>query len=219
VTDDPEPTDPGKWEVFLYTAGERSPDLTEAEAGFDINYGRAEDLQIAVDLPIGYSSGGEQRIGRGDIEVGLKYRFVHEDEQGILPDISIYPAIGTPTGDSAFSSGKFTLFVPLWAQKNVGKWHLFGGGGWGLHPGNGNRDYWLTAVALTRDVSDKLSVGGELYRQTADEAGGQGFTRVGIGAHYRVGPKWALLASVGRGLEHPRETGQTTFYIGMQFAN
>jgi hypothetical protein len=219
VTDDPEPTDPGKWEVLFYTAGERSAGLTEAEAGFDINYGLAENLQIAVDLPVGYSSGSEQRIERGDIEVALKYKFVHEDEHGIVPDISIYPAIGTPTGSSAFSSGTFTLFLPLWAQKNIGKWHLFGGGGWGLNPGDGNRDYWLTGVGVTRDVSDKLSIGGELYHQTADEVGGFGFTRVGIGAQYQIRPKWAMLASVGRGLEHPRETGRTTFYIGLQFAN
>ena len=46
VTDDPEPTDLGKWEIYGFGDGTRFAHSTEAATGFDINYGAAKDLQL-----------------------------------------------------------------------------------------------------------------------------------------------------------------------------
>ena len=39
VTDDPVPTDRGRWEVYAFAAGAHGPDGTGGQAGLDLNYG------------------------------------------------------------------------------------------------------------------------------------------------------------------------------------
>ena len=39
LTDDPEPTDTGHWEIYAFTAGEGRRSTLDADAGIDLNYG------------------------------------------------------------------------------------------------------------------------------------------------------------------------------------
>ena len=54
VTDDPQPTDVGHWEIYAFATGaEASGDLA-GEAGLDINYGAANDLQVTSVIPASF---------------------------------------------------------------------------------------------------------------------------------------------------------------------
>ena len=62
------------------------------------------------------------------------------------------------TRDRRFGTGRVRLLLPMWAQKDFGPWSLFGGGGYMINPGAGNRDFWQSGVALTRQVTPRPQV-------------------------------------------------------------
>lgn len=219
-TDDPIPPEPGKWEVYAFGRGERFAHATEAEAGFDINYGAARDLQLTVGIPIGYDSSGtgHTRAGFGDVEVGAKYIFVHEDDNERGINVAFYPTVTLPTGERAFTSGKATGFFPLWAQKDIGPWSVFGGGGYTINPGAGNKDFWSGGIAVTRDVAPRLNIGAETYFESKTEIGGKFLAGAGLGLEYDLTEHWALLASGGPILSHRSENGKYHFYLSLAFA-
>jgi hypothetical protein len=197
LTDDPEPTDTGHWEIYapLAEASERGSDH-EGSLGVELNYGAAPNLQLTVGLPVAYvhdSSGF--RWGRGDLELSAKYRFYHDEARGL--SIAIFPGITLPTARRGLGNSKATAFLPIWAQLDKGAWSLFGGGGYALNPGPGNRDYWTGGVAVTRQLSKALLLGLEADRQGPDSIGGRASTSLGAGAILRLKPPFRLLASGG----------------------
>lgn len=216
VTDDPEPTEPGHWEIYAFASGAESRLEAEGEAGLDINYGAATDLQFTAVLPIAYQNEDRARAGLGDIELAVKYRFLHQREGSAAPDVSFFPAITLPTARRAFGSGRVQVFLPLWAQKDFGRWSLFGGGGYQINPGRGSRDYWVLGIALSREITDRLSVGAELFHETPEEVGDRAFTGASVGATYRVAGPYSVLFSVGPGLQNRREEGRYTFYAALK---
>ncbi len=77
-----------------------------------------------------------------------------------------------PTASRRFGTGRVRLLLPVWAQKDFGPWSLFGGGGYMINPGAGNRDFWQSGVALTRAVTPRLSLGGEIAHEGPDAVAG-----------------------------------------------
>lgn len=94
-------------------------------------------------------------------------------------------------------AGRVTGLLPVWAQKDFGPWSVFGGGGYAINPGAGNRNYWTGGVALTRTFGERLLVGVEVDRQGADTVGGRASTSLGLGAIYDLPGPLRLLASGG----------------------
>jgi len=71
VTDDPEPTDYGHFEIYTFANGTDTRDGVGGEAGIDFNYGAAPDLQLTAVVPIGYdkSQGTDISISLGNVEL------------------------------------------------------------------------------------------------------------------------------------------------------
>ena len=73
LTDDPEPTDTGHWEIYapLFEAEGAGGDVDGA-VGAEINYGAAPDLQLTVGIPIAFARDARGRqLGAGDIEASI----------------------------------------------------------------------------------------------------------------------------------------------------
>ena len=62
-------------------------------------------------------------------------------------------------------------FIPIWLQKDFGDWTTYGGGGYWINPGPGNRNYWFAGWLLQRQVTKQLALGAEVFHQTASMAG------------------------------------------------
>ncbi|AZI35773.1 hypothetical protein NT2_10_01140 [Caenibius tardaugens NBRC 16725] len=197
MTDDPEPTDTGHWEIYapLIEASGQGKNV-EGSVAAEINYGAAPDVQITIGLPMAYThdSAGMQ-WGAGDAAVSVKYRFFHDEDAGL--SIAAFPGITLPTGTNGMGSGKVTALLPLWGQKDFGPWSLFGGGGYAINPGHDNRNYWTGGIALSRQMTPRLLIGIEASRQGADKVGGSGSTSLGIGLIYNVKGPFRLLLSGG----------------------
>jgi hypothetical protein len=197
LTDDPVPTDTGHWEIYAFTAGEGHRSTFDADAGVDLNYGPVEGVQLTSTLPLSFSHDPLEgwRSGTGDVEIGVKYRFFHDEQRGL--SAAIFPRVILPTSTLA-ADGKTRFLLPLWVGKDfAGGTSLFGGGGYMINPGPGNRDFWQAAVALTHDLSDKVSVGAEVAHQGSDTATGTPQTRAGVGSIVKLSGPYALLFSAG----------------------
>jgi hypothetical protein len=216
ITDDPEPTDLGHWEVFAYATGVHTAGDLAGEAGADINYGAAKDLQLNLVVPAVFDTAGGTAAGLGVLQAAAKYRFLHQDKTGWLPDVAIYPRLFIPTARGRFASTRPNLFLPVWGEKDLGPWSVFGGGGYQLNPGPDNRNFWFSGLAVTRDVTTRLNLGVEVYHQTREALDGKDFTGANLGVIYRVTDHWALMASGGPGLQNAANGGQWDFYFALQ---
>jgi hypothetical protein len=213
VTDDPEPTDTGHWEDRVFVSGTNLAGETAGQAGFDINYGAAKDLQLTLIAPLDYDTAAPDRIGAGDLQLSVKYRFAHQSDTSWLPDISVFPQVNLPTASGHFGDGRVSFFLPIWAEKDVGPWSTFGGGGYDINPGPGDRNYWLVGWALTRKITDRLQLGGEIYHQTSTGIGQLSTTVADLGFIYQLTTHFAFMASGGPSLQ---TRGQSAFYAALQ---
>lgn len=215
VTDDPAPTEYRHFEVYGFTGGTDAAGGTGGAAGIDFNYGAAPDLQLTVVVPWEYDvpAHGAGVAGIGNIELAAKYRFLHQEDFGW--DVAIFPRIFLPSVSHDLGDGHASLLVPLWVGKDFGDWSTFGGGGCALSNGGGSQDYCLAGWALTRRITQRLRVGAEIYRQTADTKGGLASAGVGAGAVYDISEISHLTVSVGPGIENAPSTGRLSWYVAI----
>jgi hypothetical protein len=124
-TDDPIPVDYHHGEIYLFSTGTRDSDGTGGVGpALEFNYGILPDTQFHVIAPMAYDAPRDEasHFGYGDTEIEVKYRLVHETD--VLPAIGVFPLLEIPTGDQdkGLGNGKAQFFLPLWLQKDFGKW-------------------------------------------------------------------------------------------------
>ncbi len=208
-TDDPVPTDTGKWEVLAFGGVEGIASEFHGSSGFDINYGAAPNVQLTTTILMDFEHGEASRVGVGDAEIGLKYRFYNDEAAGF--SLAVFPRVILPTSGPNFGSGLVSMRLPLWAQKDFGKWSLFGGGSYTTNPGDGNRGFWSAGAVLTRNFSDRVSMGLEVNHEGPAVDGGTGVTAVQVGGVYKLSEPLSLEFAVGPGFE---DRGGPTHYYG-----
>ncbi len=216
VTDDPEPVAYRHWEFYLAMQNEVTSNGSAGTAPhFEVNFGAAPNLQLHLIAPLAYSrpTGGPTAYGLGDVELGAKLRFVEESES--IPMVGTFPQIELPFGSESrgLGAGHLRAFLPVWLQKSFGPWMSYGGGGYWINPGAGNRDYWSVGWLVQRQVSKLASVGGEVFYTTPDRVGGDGNLRFNVGLVLDFNDHHHFLASAGRSI-----SGDTLFqsYLSYQ---
>ncbi len=228
-TDDPEPVDYQHIEMFGYSNGAHVGAETSGGAlAVDFNYGAAPNLHLHIGPATAFDAtlGGPPRFGFGDTEMGAKYRFIEEDKDGARPEAAFYPLIELPTGNQqrGLGAGFFRAFLPLWIGKNFGDWFTYGGGGYWLNQNArfGDRNYWYAGWTLQKKVTANLTLGGEIFYQTAGSVAlptnlpspdNLGFNLGGI---YDLDEHNHLLFSAGRGLLHAPQTNLFSWYAAWQ---
>lgn len=203
LTDDPEPTERHHWEIYgPLLEGEGRGGAFDGSAGVELNYGAARDVQVTVGLPwaIGHDAAGWH--GGGDIGVSVKYRVLNMPGSGI--QVALFPAVTLPTARRGFGARRVTALLPVWVQKDVGPWSIFGGGGYALNPGSGNRHYWTGGAAVARSFGDRALLGIEVRLQGRDSSDGRASTSLGIGGTVTISCHLRLLASGGPTFEDKR---------------
>ncbi len=215
-TDDPEPVDYHHWEFYV------SSHSTHDDGGwagtlphFEVNYGIFENVQLHAITPLAYSSPvqGANTYGFGDAELGIKFRFVHEGKS--MPMIGVFPLVELPTGSETrnLGNGKAQIFLPVWLQKSFGKWQTYGGSGYWINPGTDKKNWWYFGWQVSRQFSEKMNIGIELYHSTPADLLSSDETRFNVGLVYDFTEKHHLLFSAGRGINGPVKA---RIYLGYQ---
>lgn len=231
LTDDPEPVEYQKWEINNYVSSVFAKGASySAIPASDINYGIHPDVQAHVNVALAASStsGAGKDYGPADFELGVKYRFLDNKAENWWPQLAIYPLLDLPTGDPSrgLGTGRVHAFLPVWAQKDFGKWTIYGGGGYWINPGPGNRDYWFTGGVLLYQLTKSLQLGAELYHETPSSTNAPGTpgypigtrdtTGFNLGGAYDLDKAYHVLFSAGRALENPVASNEFSLYVALR---
>lgn len=223
ITDDPEPPEYLHWEAIIFSEGTPSTGGINGVVppSCDCNYGGLPNVQLHFQpgMAIARQSGIPLQWGLGDTEFGLKYRFIEQDSNDWVPSVAVYPKLEAPTGGAArgLGTGRTHAFIPLWLQKDIGDWTTFGGGGYWLNPGSGNKDFWFAGWVLERKITGNLTLGAELFYQTPDKIGGSQWTGFNIGGIYDYTDHCHFLFSFGKVLERPKNSNEFLWYMGLEW--
>jgi hypothetical protein len=215
-TDDPEPVEYRHWEAYVASQGSFDRDETSLTAPhIELNYGVFPNIQIHLIAPFQYvkPEGEPSHYGYADMELGAKFRFIQETD--LYPQVGAFPIVILPTGDKdkGLGSGDIQAFLPIWVQKSWGSWKMYGGGGYWINPGTGNRNYWFFGWDAQRDISNFFTLGVEIFYQSPSEAGGESSTGFNVGAIINFNDLHHLLLSAGRDFSNHNNA---SFYAGYQ---
>jgi hypothetical protein len=218
VTDDPEPTDTGHWENYLYSQGASTASQSlRAQAGIEINYGAAENTQLSWSVPLNPNPGpGGMGVVWAPFGGGVKYRFIQEDEDGWRPQVGFFPQVFIPVGPLN-RGAPVTELLPIWMQKTVGKWQAFGGAGYTFNSGTGNRNFAIYGAALQYQLTEDFSVGGELFGQTSDSVHDRAATAAGVAAQYDFNKLWHVVGSLNTGVVAASQSDRLSYNIALKW--
>jgi hypothetical protein len=176
-TDDPEPIDYKHYEFYTFANSDGTGIETDTEGpALEFNWGALPNVHLHIIIPaagilpankasLAPISIGPRVYGLGDIETGIKYRFVQETKH--RPMIGTFTMIELPTGnyDRGLGVGKTWFKLPLWLQKSWGPWTTYGGGGETVISGKveGYRNFPFAGWLLQRDLGKKLTLGTEAF--------------------------------------------------------
>lgn len=215
--DDPDTPGAGKWEINFASTMERRSDLWEFKPLLDLNYGWGERAQLKLKprLVVLDPPGEGTRAGAGNIQFGVKWRFLDEDEHRLA--MSFYPqADFNPPGRSVargLVDDGHDLFLPFQLARTFGRTRLYADGGYNWR--EGREDEWIFGIAAEHPVSDRFRLMGEL-RDIAERDFGDHELFFNAGFKWKLHEYWTLLAAAGRTLHEPRERAAVFSYLGLQ---
>jgi hypothetical protein len=203
------------WEAYLFSTVETMRKQTDVMGpAFEFNAGPLPNLQVHIIIPLVYASSADasSAYGLGDIEFGVKYRFIQETDH--WPMVGIYPMIEIPTGDAdrGLGNGRTWWRLPLWLQKSWGAWTTYGGAGYVVNPAPKQQNYWFGGWLLQRDLGERLTLGGEIFAQGKSSDDIPSFAVLNLGGILKITPNFQLLFSGGRSFAGGRNT---VGYLGL----
>jgi hypothetical protein len=101
-------------------------------------------------------------------------------------------------------------------QKSWGPWTSYGGGGYWINPGEGNRNWVYAGWLLQRDFSKAVTLGGELFHRTSDTDGGESADGFNVGGQINFNEHTHFLFSAGRDFSGPN---RFTRYLALQWTS
>jgi hypothetical protein len=225
-TDDPEPIDYRNYELYTFaTSDGTSIETDTAGPAIEFNYGALPNVHLHIIVPMAAilpsnnprylpAGTGPNEFGIGDIETGVKFRFIQESKY--RPMVGTFTMFELPTGDSrrGLGVGKVWYRLPIWAQKSFGPWTTYGGVGETVVPATGYKNFTYGGWLVQRDIGKKLTLGTEVFAHGAEGIATpqtKAATLVDVGGYYYFrNPGFQLLFCYGH-----TAVGQTENYAYM----
>jgi hypothetical protein len=222
-TDDPEPILFRNYEFYTFANSDGTRVETDTEGpAVEFNWGALPNVHLHIIIPASAISPsnnpsfapagvGPRAFGIGDIEMGIKYRFVQETKH--RPMVGTFVMFELPSGNAqrGLGVGKTWYKLPLWVQKSFGPWTTYGGGGETVIRGvPGYRDYPFAGWLVQRDLGKKWTLGTEVFYhgpQGLATAQTRPATLLDIGGYYKFrDPGFQLLFCYGHTAVGQKET-------------
>jgi hypothetical protein len=174
-TDDPVPVDLHHYEFYIFGGADGTPaEMDSLGPAFEFNWGALPRVQLHAILPWGViapsnnpiylpAGTGPKAFGLTDVELGAKIAFIKEGRH--MPQIGSFTMFEMPTGnyEKGLGVGKVWYKLPIWFQKNYGKWLFDGGGGYQVVPQADYRDFPYTGWLVKRELSEQWELGAEVF--------------------------------------------------------
>jgi hypothetical protein len=200
-TDDPLPIDYRNYEFYTFATSDGTGIETDtAGPAIEFNYGALPNVHLHIIVPaaavfpsnsVRYApvGVGPNTYGLGDIELGVKFRFIQESKY--VPMVGTFTMVEVPTGDShrGLGVGKTWYRLPLWLQKSFGPWTTYGGAGETIVPQAAYRNFTYGGWLLQRDIGKKLTLGTEVFSHGKEGLAApqtKSSTLVDLGGYYYI---------------------------------
>ena len=228
-TDDPVPVDLHHYEFYIFGSADGTPvEMDSVGPAFEFNWGAVPRVQLHAVLPWGvigprnnpiYAPAGQGPtvFGLTDMELGAKIAYIKESKH--IPQIGTFTMFEMPAGnyDKGLGVGKVWYKLPIWLQKNFGKWLIDGGAGETVVPQTDYHNFPYGGLLVKKELSEHLELGAEIFAH-----GGEGIatpqtkasTMIDAGGyyHFKHNPHEQFLFCYGHSV-----AGQTEnyAYVGM----
>jgi hypothetical protein len=220
ITDDPGTPGDGRWEINIVSSMEKTRVNRSFEAPLlDINYGVGRNLQLKFEVPwlVLHSSEDEPKGGLGNMNVGVKWRFMDEDEDGI--DLSVYPQMefksSTESVEGGLSEPAPQFLIPVQALHTFGPVELVGEVGYNIVKHGPNETFY--GVAAGGNVSRRVELLGELFGSSENHFHENELV-FNIGSIVEINRKVNLVFAVGRTIINEADEGPGYLAtVGVQF--
>ena len=215
LTDDPGTPGAGRWEVNVAFTLDRTSAGREIGAPLvDANYGWGERVQLKLEMPwVVVSDDLGTRSGIGNPLLGVKWRFLDEDNAGVA--VSTYPQLGfnlvSASADRGLVERETSFLLPLSAVKRIGPVSLDVEAGRLFRTGGG---FWVWGVAIGHDFG-KVEALAELFGTPGPQAADRQMV-VNLGGRFRMGEHATLLLSVGGSVYDAEGPHHAVAYLGLQ---
>lgn len=228
-TDDPVPVDFKHYEFYIFGTADGTPvEMDSTGPAFEFNWGAVPRVQLHAILPWGSinpsnnavylpAGTGPSAFGLTDMELGAKIAYIKEKKY--FPQVGTFTMFEVPTGnyDKGLGVGKVWYRVPMWFQKNIGKWLLDGGAGETIVDRAGYRDFAYGGFLLKYTFGERLEFGGEIFSHGKEgfaAAQTQPSTMIDLGGYYHFphNPNEQLLFCYGHSILDQTENYA---YLGM----
>ncbi len=227
-TDDPEPVDFHHYEFYVFgNADGTGVEMDTVGPAAEFNWGILPNTQFHLVVPLAAivpsneakyapSGTGPSEFGLGDIEIGVKYRYLKETKH--RPMIGTFTMLEVPSGNSnlGLGVGKVWAKLPVWVQKSFGPWTTYGGVGEQIVPQTGYNNFTYGGWLLQRDIGKKWTLGGEVFSHGAEGIATpqiRASTLVDFGGYYYIrNPGFQVLFSYGHSVAGLPETYA---YVGL----
>jgi hypothetical protein len=187
------------YEFYIFGAADGTPvEMDSVGPAFEFNWGALPHIQLHAILPFGVaaplnhpayapSGAGPTEFGLTDMELGAKIALIKESKH--VPQIGTFTMLEIPTGndDKGLGVGKVWYKLPIWLQKNFGKWTFDGGAGYTVVPQTGYRNFPYTGWLLKKELNKRLELGAEVFahgREGPAAPQTQASTMVDLGGYY-----------------------------------
>ena len=229
-TDDPVPVDLHHYEFYIFGGADGTPvEIDSLGPAFEFNWGAIPRVQLHAILPWGVAapsnspvyapaaSVGPTAFGLTDMELGAKIAYIKEGKH--IPQIGSFTMFEMPTGNynKGLGVGKVWYKLPIWLQKNQGKWLFDGGGGYELVKQTGYRSFPYAGFLVKKELSERLELGVEIFGHGSEGLATpqtQSATLIDAGGyyHFKHNPNEQFLFCYGHSV-----AGQTEnyAYVGM----
>jgi hypothetical protein len=203
-TGDAEFTAPGRWEAVVGVGrarGQGAGSLAAPEV--ELAYGLSSKWQLEAELGLeSLRPAGGSRTREFEGSFGAKW-LMHADRAigfavALFPQMQFdsSPGLSLPGGVLVEDVG---CRLPVLLEKTLGPVKLGAELGHTWH--TKRADQWTAGLALEHEFGDDFELGAEVYSLWSPD-----FSRrqvaVGLGAAIELGPKWQLLATIGRDLRN-----------------
>jgi hypothetical protein len=220
--DDPEPVDFRHYEFYVFgNADGTGVEMDTVGPAIEFNWGIFPNTQFHIVIPaasimpsnnVNYIPGGvgPSAFGVGDIEIGVKYRYVKETKY--RPMIGTFTMIEVPSGNYnlGLGVGEAWYKLPVWVQKSWGPWTAYGGVGEEIVPQTDYKNFTYGGLLVQRDIGKKWTLGTEVFSHGAEGLATpqiRGSTLVDLGGYYYIhNPGFQVLFCYGHAVAGFPET-------------
>jgi hypothetical protein len=214
ITDDPGTPGAGHWENnFAFTLDNTPSEHLYETPIADINYGWGERVQLKIEIPwlVVKAPNSSAKTGLGNIDPGVKIRFLDEDSSGI--NLSTYPQYRLNyTGISSMLFGN-QFFLPIEASRSFGKLDLDVDCGYDFFI-NSSSGQWQYGIVAGYNFSSAFELMAELHAYSETEMATELLANIGCRA--KITDALFFIGSAGRNLT-PADYNEYLVYAGLQW--